>query len=246
MHGGRAHLRSGEHEPERQPPHGDPVQLLPRDRVARRPRARRDRALLRDRVRRPAGGLAPHRPGVLPAARRPLGERLHRRAERRRRHPEPVRRQRAGPLRAAPGDHQAGDPERPGRHAGAAAGRPEEAARRGRRAGRRPSPSVSASRGTPTTPPRTAPACRSWRASTTSSPGRRLRRLRRPMAREHPGRERVGSVVDRRRRDDVPALHPASDREPGRQPERRAAGPRRSRRRRTERHGCDQGSRSAA
>ena len=67
----------------------------------------------------------------------------------------------------------------------------------------------------------------------------RVRRLRRPVAREHPGRERLGSVVDRGRRVDVPALHPTSDREPGRQPERRFAGPRRSRRRRTER-GRDQ------
>ena len=49
-----------------------------------------------------------------------VGERLHHRSERRGRHPEPVRRQRAGPLRASPRDHAGRGPERPGGHAGAA------------------------------------------------------------------------------------------------------------------------------
>ena len=99
------HLRPREHEPGPADDR-DPVRVLPRDRVARRPRAGRRRAPqgAGRRGRRAAGRAAPHGPGVLPRSRGDVGERLHHRPERRGRHAEPLRRQRARPLRARPGD----------------------------------------------------------------------------------------------------------------------------------------------
>ena len=47
-------------------------------------------------------GLPHRRLALLPAPRGPLGARLHHRPQRRRRHAQPVRRERAGPLRAVP------------------------------------------------------------------------------------------------------------------------------------------------
>ena len=81
----------------------DPLRLLPGDGVARRPRAGRDRAGPGDDGGRP-------QPGRLPGGRDPLGAGVHERPERRRRHAQPVRHQRARALRAG-----AGDPGRPAR-----------------------------------------------------------------------------------------------------------------------------------
>jgi endoglucanase len=52
----------------------------------------------------------------------PLGQRLHHQPRGCRRHPQPLRRQRAGPLRAAPGDRPGRQPTRAGGHPGRAAG----------------------------------------------------------------------------------------------------------------------------
>ena len=52
---------------------GDPVRLLPRDGVARRPGARRHRAVLRAREGEPAGRSATRGADVLPARRPPTG-----------------------------------------------------------------------------------------------------------------------------------------------------------------------------
>ena len=49
---------------------------------------------------------------------------------------------------------------------------------------------------------------------------RHLRGLRGSVAREHPGRQRLGHLADRRRRHRVPALHAASGGEPRREPRR--------------------------
>ena len=98
-------LRSGEHifaladTTPGPAPDGDPVRLLPRDGVARRPRAGRDRARDRDGARPPARRAAAPALALLPAPRRALGARLHHRPERRRRHAQPVRRERPCPLR---------------------------------------------------------------------------------------------------------------------------------------------------
>ena len=93
---GRAHLRPRRHEPDGQLIDRDPVQLLSRDRVAGRPRA----------GRRPSCTSRSPPAACRPACRTPtrafylgraahVGARLHHRAERRRRHAEPLRRERA-------------------------------------------------------------------------------------------------------------------------------------------------------
>ena len=64
-------------------------------------------------ARRRSAGPAPHARGLLPPARGALGRRVHHRAQRRGRHAQPVRRERARALRAAPGDH-GGRARRPG------------------------------------------------------------------------------------------------------------------------------------
>ena len=97
-------------EPDGEPRHVIPFSFYPETEWRERPRARRGRAVLRGRERRPPGRAAPHRPVVLPAAGRPLGERLHHRPGRRGRHAQPLRRQRARPLRAPRAIGQAGNP----------------------------------------------------------------------------------------------------------------------------------------
>jgi endoglucanase len=59
-----------------------------------------------------------------------VGERLHHRPQRRRRHAEPVRRERPRPLRARPGDDRGRRPGRPRHDPRRAPRRPEEGARR--------------------------------------------------------------------------------------------------------------------
>ena len=63
-----------------------------------------------------------------------------------------------------------------------------------------------------------------------------LRRPRGRVARQHPGRERVGLVADRRRRQGVPRLHPSPDREHRGAPRRHGAGAQGRRGRGPERH----------
>ena len=71
--GGRAHLRPREHGADGQPADGDPVQLLSRDRVARRPGARRDRAVLRGRRRAACRPACPTPTRRSTCRRRPTG-----------------------------------------------------------------------------------------------------------------------------------------------------------------------------
>ena len=111
--------------------------------------------------RRAAGRAAAHRPDVLPAEGGALGERLHHRAERRRRHAQPLRRAAGSPTTSSyRAIAQAGNPAGLADDAGGPARGPEEAA--GQAPSRRPAPtrSASASRGPPRTRPRTAPGCR--------------------------------------------------------------------------------------
>ena len=139
--GRRAHLRPGRHLAQRQPADRHPVQLLPRDRVAGRPRAGRHRAVLRTGGRRPARTGLPHTDPLFylqQAAH--WAQRLHHRTRRRGRHPEPVRRDRSRALRAVPGDRPGGQSRRARGHPGPAAGRPEEGSSTGRSRRRRPSP----------------------------------------------------------------------------------------------------------
>ena len=63
-----------------------------------------------------------------------------------------------------------------------------------------------------------------------------LRRPRGRVARQHPGRERLGLVADRRRRQGVPGLHPPPGREHRGASRRHGAGAQRRRGRGTERH----------
>ena len=165
----RAHLRARRHDAGA-PADGDPVRLLSRDGVARRPGARRDRARGRDCPRRTSGRAPAQALRVLPAPRRPLGARLHHRAERCGRHAQPVRHERPGPLRPVPRDPRRPRPARPAGDAGGAARRPAQAARPRRGPGRRRSVRLRLRRGRSTTPPRTGSGWPSRRASTTSSP----------------------------------------------------------------------------
>ena len=163
---GRASVRPRRHGPEGASDDRDPVRLLSRVGVARRPRAGRRRAGARARTAGSAPRTAAPRPAPLRRPGRPLGPRLHPRAERRRRHPEPLRRERARPRRADPRHARARPRAR--RHPRGAARRPAPAAGPGRSPRGRPTRSGSATAGLSTTRRRTARASPSRRASTTS------------------------------------------------------------------------------
>ena len=107
-------------------------------------------------------------------------------------------------------------PARARHDAGRAARRPEEAARRRRRAGGdRPVPVRLHLGRLGHDVARRRPLGDGERVRRADGDGR-VRRLERPLAREHPRRERMGRFADRRRRHDVPALHAAPGGEPRR------------------------------
>ena len=159
--GGRAHLRTGEHRPAGQPAHGAAVRLLSGDRMARRPRARRDRArdsaVIGRRSFRPAC-RTPSRCYYLEQAARWAsayishnggeGEGLNLYDVSGLAHFELVRALR-----------EAGNPPGLARLRSAADRQPRPGARSGGRAVAPATPSASASRGTKRTPPRMATAC---------------------------------------------------------------------------------------
>ncbi|HLB90598.1 MAG TPA: glycoside hydrolase family 9 protein [Terriglobales bacterium] len=92
-------------------------------------------SLFRASTGEPAGRPGPHRPHVLPDSGGKLGARLHHGAQRRDRHAEPLRRERAGTLRAPPGDRAGWKPQRPRGIASRAVGRSSETIEQGNHAG---------------------------------------------------------------------------------------------------------------
>src|SRR5580704_6872327 len=196
---GEDRVFAGQHALEGPADDGHPVRLLPGDELEGRHDAGRHRTGHRGARRGPPGYR-------LPARRRALGQRLDPQQAGAVRHAEPVRRQRAGRLRARPGAARPAR-RRAGGDQGAAAGQPARADRAGHpHRGQRPVPVRL----------RLGPVGHHHARRRADRDGRRVRRADRApglrglgaaLAGRHPGRQRLGCVADRRGRHRVPGLH---------------------------------------